>query len=495
MEVKKGLDFTNSLLKANGQKNLTAIESTIFREVWENQGKTYKQIASGVSYTDGTINTTACIMWKRLTEVFEVAVTKNRLQEVVEATERNQARGFEQQAELILSKKTSIQRDASFPSSSLTSKNKKDFRELTNSERQTKYRQALELIKGAGSVESWHELNLILAAFDIYKQFDDVELAANLLLTPITTSWEKREHVGVVAYRLGMLTPMNSAINWVIEKIESGCYLPDTAIARFYNQGGDLVWMSSNNTGQALLFHQKAQEWAYKSRDEHILIASESNKALCNLDREEIEEAKRNISKGYELIYSPGKNYDCRRHEIVLNCLSAYVETLRDRSEATELIEEAYYTLSSEKEFEKLLMWEKNNLPIFIARSLQNIGDYGRSFEMYMKADGLAKASGCIQVEAQAIAGKALLSYLQDKKFYIEKAISGFQRAKKKFESIKAEGDIAQVDLLLGVLFKELGRDQESRKYFNKVEEFYIARDAPRKVTRVNQVRQGDSQI
>lgn len=134
-------------------------------------------------------------------------------------------------------------------------------------------------------------------------------------------------------------------------------------------------------------------------------------------------------------------------------------------------------------------MWEKANLPIYVAKSLQNIGNYGAAFEMYNQADLLAKASGYIQVEAQALSGIALLKYLDDKE-YIEQAISSLFKAEKMFEFIKAEGDNAQVNLLLGVMFKELGKTQESQKYFEQVEKFYTARNASQKIIEVNKIRE-----
>jgi hypothetical protein len=85
MDANEALDFTNDLLQQKGQKRLNSIESTIFREVWGNPDKQYRQIADETNYAEGTINTIANSIWKRLTEPFGEKVTKNRLRETVES--------------------------------------------------------------------------------------------------------------------------------------------------------------------------------------------------------------------------------------------------------------------------------------------------------------------------------------------------------------------------------------------------------------------------
>ena len=493
MDADQALDFTNNLLRQKGYKNLNSIEGTIFREAWNNPDKKYKLIARETNYADGAINTIAYNTWKRLTKLFEVSVTKNRLREIVESYIRNQSTETARKANSTLVVTFSNLEDSSF---AFLSNSESIFFDFTNNEKRIKYQQALDLVKAAGSLESWDDLRLILKAFNIYKQLGDVDQAANLFVKPVDTLLQRQEPVGTIAYRLGYFTETSFAVNWLIEKAEAGCYLPTYVISRLYNMGGDLIWMSSNDTLQSIQFHQKSQEYAYKSQNERLIVASEFNQALCNIDREEVEEARNNIAQGYELNYSIGKDYDHSPiHKICFDCVSAYVETLINKSQASELATIAYFAILDDNKFEQFNGWEKNNLPVYAARALQNIGSYERAFEMYMKADSFAKASGCIQVEAQALIGKALLCYLEDKRFSSEKSIAWLLKAKKMLDLINAEGDQAYVNLLLGVMFKDLGKPRRSQQYFKEAESFYTERRVPQKIIRLNQIREDNSLI
>jgi tetratricopeptide (TPR) repeat protein len=490
MDANEALDFTNDLLQQKGQKRLNSIESTIFREVWGNPDKQYRQIADETNYAEGTINTIANSIWKRLTEPFGEKVTKNRLRETVESYIRKKSGILEKKEDSILGVCIPSLENSSFISPPTSESKVIDFK---SSERRNKYQQALECIKDAGSVEDWDDLKLLLKACNIYQQLGDIEQAANLVVKSIDTPWHRQDPVGAIACRLGLLTETSSVVGWLIEKVETGWHLPTTVISKLYNIGGNLIWMSSNDTLQSISFHQKSQEYASRKNHRQLIVVSEVNQALCNIDHGEIEEARKNISRGYEFNHSVAESCDSddyQKLEIALDCLFAYIEILMNKNQASELAEKVYSTLSDNKKFELINNWERNNLPVYAAKALQNIGSYEKSFEMYMKADSFAKASGCIQVEAQVLTGKALLYYLDGKKFPVEKSITWLLEAKQKFEMIKAEGDQAYASLLLGVMFKELGKTQESQRYFKEAEEFYKTRNARQRIIRLNQIRE-----
>lgn len=253
MNADEALKFTNFLLKKQGYKKLRNIESEIFRKVWEDRkSKNYREIAEILKYAEGSIKTTAYELWKKLSKPLGEKVSRTNLREVIKAKIRDYS-------EVIEFKEPVLNVNFLSQTTFTIYEHENELEELKSSQRRVKYRQAWEFIKAAGLLEQRDDFKFILDALNIYKQLGDIDQAADLLVKPINTSWEQQENIGRIAYRLGVLTPMIRAIDWIIDKIEAGYYLPATVTTMLYNKAGDFIWMSSNNTSQAIPLHEKSQ--------------------------------------------------------------------------------------------------------------------------------------------------------------------------------------------------------------------------------------------
>ncbi|MDZ8053529.1 MAG: AAA-like domain-containing protein [Aulosira sp. ZfuVER01] len=87
-----GLEFVEQLIYAKTGKSLTAIQKVVLQQSWEEQRKTYNQIAQEFNYSESYIKqTVAPQLWKLLSEVLGEKVNKNNVRAVLERRKVNQS--------------------------------------------------------------------------------------------------------------------------------------------------------------------------------------------------------------------------------------------------------------------------------------------------------------------------------------------------------------------------------------------------------------------
>ena len=77
LDVETAIKFVESLLRERKRDSLTPMEQAIFKGSWEN--KEYPEIAAKPGWNEGVVRNTGSGLWKRLTEVLGVKVTKKKL--------------------------------------------------------------------------------------------------------------------------------------------------------------------------------------------------------------------------------------------------------------------------------------------------------------------------------------------------------------------------------------------------------------------------------
>lgn len=490
MNESEAIKIINSVLKKKELKSLTTIESIILEESWKGKnGERYEDIANKYKYDSKTINTYAYNLWKRLSEAFTLKES-NRI------NRKNIKLVIEQYSQKIRLEKSSIN---NHKNQEEIFTDKSSFSLSRSESKISKYKRAFELRQAAKNLENRKEFSYLIESFKIYQQLNHIDQAVDVLSQIVSTPWQRDESIGQIAYRLGFLSEMRDALGWIIRKIENNHNLPASIVTRLYNEYGDLIWMTTNENELAISYHKKSQEWYLNyPRNEFIrdfFIAGEFNKAFCNIDLRKLEEAQKNLISGYKHIRIHSQQPEHLLYETSLDCLSAYLKSLesKDKSEIKYWAEKAYQKVINPEIFRALRIWGMNHYPTYLARAFQKIGDYERSFQMYMKSNSVAIPSQCIQAESKNLVGKANLIYLENRKNIPDTVISHLIKARNKLKTIKTEGDIAEVNLQLGFIFRESGKLEKSEEYLSESESFYKKRNVFIQINRVQQVRDGAS--
>lgn len=489
LDVEQALVFVNSLFLEQGYKDITDTEGVIFREVWQHPRKKYREIAEQESFEEGSIKTYAYKLWKKISDVLGVKVDRSCLREVV-------ARKYRQQKVESGAKDEGLtpQLFIAHPPSKPAGGNDAHVDNLSRSEKHQKYKKASDLIESVKFIDDWSDLLRVLKAFEIYKQLDEVEMAASLLLSPHQTLWDREESFGIMSYRLGLFMPMIKAINWLIQKSESGSSLPNAAQASLHNINGDLIWMSVNDMATAIDLHKKSQILAQKGGldAQRLIEASEFNQALCNIDMGDFNGAARNISQAAALIPCLDISLEnALEKRISNNCLSAYIQTMISPKGAVELVDKVYQDVVRDESLKLVSAWGKNHLPIYVAKALQRQGNYLKAFNMYSRAQRTAQASGCLQVEGKALMGMANLRYEEDPDSSTDRSITLLLKAKKIFRLINAQGDEAQANVALGKIYRDMGKVIKSKAFFERSSSFYRNRHASNIVRMIDRAIEG----
>ncbi|MGD1936156.1 MAG: hypothetical protein ACFCA4_01170 [Cyanophyceae cyanobacterium] len=485
------LDFVNALLDLKGYERLTNIQSAIFQHVWSDPRKTYKDIAERENYEYDSIKSYGARLYQRLSLMTGEKISKRNLRETFNRLARHSSIELHQSP--LPDPRASTQ--ACFPqtdSDYQATLEADHVSNLSNRQVQSRYRDAERLMEVAGKVDSLDSLNCILSAFNIYRQLEDAGAAARILLAPIQSEWDKNENAGKIAYRLGLFSPMIEGMNWLIGQVESGCYLPASKVAYLYNENADLIWMSQNNTLASIELHKKSQAWAYKGGEDtkHLIVLRHFNETLCNIDSGNLDLAKLNLLKARQLFLDLFDKGEDDGMKPCLDCLLNYIDVRLCGQSAVGQAEDSYHRMLGPHYLDEGSAWDKNYLPIYVAKALHDTGRTGPAFDMYVKAKNTAIASGCRQVECKALQGLANLCF-EESPESADKSIHLLLQAQKIFRSIQAEGDVAQVQLSLGRIYKTLGQVKRSEACFAQTEAFYRRRKAPLMVDQVKLIREG----
>jgi hypothetical protein len=85
MDINFFLDFINTLLIQNQQKNLNTLETILLKEVWQGkEGQTYEEIGNIEHLAPDSVKTAAYKLWKRLSILCDEKVNRDNVRAVIE---------------------------------------------------------------------------------------------------------------------------------------------------------------------------------------------------------------------------------------------------------------------------------------------------------------------------------------------------------------------------------------------------------------------------
>lgn len=242
------------------------------------------------------------------------------------------------------------------------------------------FKKAERLIDKAGDVSSRQQMSFVLDALTLYQKYGESEIVAALLCKR-NDSWHATDSIGAKAYRLSFAPRMSSIMSWLLYETEAVDMLTLEEVARLRNQCGDSTWLSGADYRLAVSLHQQCESDSSKSSKLYSLfVISFFNKSLCYIDAGDIEVARDNLYKAYDLACDISDEERRRDSYVSIISLLAYVEARTGSDSAYELVEQAYALLSSPVLCKHYSPWAKHNLPVYLAQALQECGMHSEAF-------------------------------------------------------------------------------------------------------------------
>jgi len=334
-------------------------------------------------------------------------------------------------------------------------------------------RQAAEFwTRQVQTIESIENALTAYQAYYHYLYIGDYDAAASILLQKRDSKWAKDEPLGVSFYRLGLLRRMISAINRVIDRVQSGY-----ASSKLSNILGDLYWFSGN-VHRAIACHQKAKEIAIAHQLRDLEIVSIYNTGLCKIQLWELEEALGLFQTVNQLaentehhVYAVGSWF----------CLAYLYSCLGQKQAAANLSQKVFNQqamLNSES-------WSRGYSLLFLGRTMRNLGNDKEAVRMYNLAKEFAEQSQYAQVKAGALNGLAVI-YRDRLNFH--DAVHNHLVARQLLQRIEAKGDLAEVCYQLGLTYLKMEELAEGRSSLQQAIDLFRQMDAPKQVEKVQQV-------
>ena len=341
------------------------------------------------------------------------------------------------------------------------------------------------------SIKTVETIEDVLTAFEAYYhciEISDFELACNVILEERYNKWEEDEPLGASFYRLGLLRPMISNINHIINYINSGL-----SLGILYNLLGDLYW-KSGNLHEAIKCHEKSENIASNALEGEQELGEKTirlmrlkrvsflNRGLCKLGLLEIEEAKKLFHKGHMFAEAKLNSFHIVDFYFCLSCCYSYLGSR----------EEAYFFAKKAESniiFVKKYAWSTGYRLLFLGLTYKKLGEIEKSFEMFRKAIAFAEESHYTQVKGKALDGLAQLYRINEE---FETALSHHLEAIELLDKIGAKCDLAEAYYQLGLTYQKMSETEKIQENFDKAIQLFNEMEAPKQVEKVRRAMEAE---
>ena len=341
------------------------------------------------------------------------------------------------------------------------------------------------------TIETKEDANKALEAYHHYVSISDFEKAGFIIIERRDSRWGYDEHLGRSLYRLGLLTPLVSAINLLIEINITSKYL----LASIYNIGGSINWILGN-IHEAVKHHNKSLELVNCISHDY-----ENNKIDINSDEIELLRVKarfnaiyscigigelkntldnlENLEKWMESIITKNqKSYLTNYIVCIWFSLASLYSCFNSQEKAFLYAEKVYVTLDKTP----ASSWSRGYTFLHLGLAYKNLEAIAKSFEMYNRAIEYAEQSQYIQVKALALTGLAELYRIQDN---VEESISCHSKSIEILEKINTKCDLAEAYFQLGLTYQKIGNSENSQINFDKAIQLFTVIEAPKQIEKV----------
>jgi tetratricopeptide (TPR) repeat protein len=369
-------------------------------------------------------------------------------------------------------------------------------------------------------IETFQDALQALEAYYHYIEINQFELAAKLIIKSRNNQWGQFLPLGSTLYRMGLIQPVLDAINYIIDRIDD-----DTNISELYNILGDLYWISGK-VEAAIEYQEKticlaqqafdsittpfpegygrknrrgAENTEERNKDLVILegegsIQKESKQAfyyyrmlevdsllsigLYKIDLWELEESALLFQQVINLAQNTAHHPWAEKAAVCLSLVNSY---LKKYQSARLLADECYNNISAEQNIENA-----GRFAYFIqilGQTYVNLADFEKAEEMFSMALKFAESSHYTQVQAKSLNGLAEI-YRRQKTF--ESALQNHLAAIELLDKIGAKCDLAEAYYQLGLTYRNMGREGESRVNVEKAVWIFEEIKAPKQVEKIN---------
>jgi tetratricopeptide (TPR) repeat protein len=310
-----------------------------------------------------------------------------------------------------------------------------------------------------------------LTAFEAYYhylEFDNFDLAANVLAKKRSNKFDKSEELGIAFYRLGLLQQMKLAITQIINQV-----YPGYVLSSLHNILGDIYWMTGY-IKNSIESHERSRIIAAEFQILGFEIVSFLNIGLCQIDLLEIEKAIALFQK----VISMAENTEHHRFAVEsYYCLAFLNSCLNLKDESLKFVHKS----SAPADFS---VWSLGYKLLFLGQTYNNLKEVDKSFEMYREAIQFAEETHYTQVKAKALYGLAELYRIQED---FTTALSHHLESIALLDQIGAKCDLAEAYYQLGLTYQKMGVIDQSQENFDKAIQLFEEMEAPNQVEKVRQ--------
>ncbi|MCY7386012.1 MAG: tetratricopeptide repeat protein [Microcoleus sp. CAN_BIN18] len=323
------------------------------------------------------------------------------------------------------------------------------------------------------TVETIKDALTALEAYYHYLEFDNFDLAADVIEKGRKNKFDKPEPLGIAFYRLGLLQQMKLAITQIINQVNPGYVL-----GRLHNILGDIYWLTGD-IKNSIESHEISRIIANDFNLLDLEVVSFFNTGLCQIDLLEIEKAK----ALFEKVISMAENTDCHRYaRSSYYCLAFVNSCLNLKEESLKFAHKS--SLTSTADFSAWSLWYKL---LFLGQTYKNLKEVDKSFEMYREAIQFAEELQYTQVRAKALYGLAELYRGQED---FTTALSHHSESIELLDKIGAKCDLAEAYYQIALTYQKMGQIDKSQENFNKAIKLFQDMEAPKQVEKVQRAKE-----
>ncbi|MCC5640047.1 tetratricopeptide repeat protein [Nostoc sp. CHAB 5844] len=330
-----------------------------------------------------------------------------------------------------------------------------------------------------------------LESYYHYIEIHEFELAGKVILKSRNNQWQQFLPLGSTLYRMGLIQPILTAINQVINNVEH-----EQNIIELYNIFGDLYWITGN-INQAIACQEKTIILATQALKS--LVPQSENKykvyylrmlevdsllsiGLYKIDLWELEAA---VKLFQQVIYLAQNTEHHRWAEKASVCLALVNSYLGFCDPAHELANIAYQNFKNQK------LIQTGRFAYFmqiLGQTYINLGNLSKANQIFNQALNFAEASHYMQVKAKTLNGLAEI-YRQQADYQL--ALAHHTEAIELLDKIGAKCDLAEAYFQLGLTYQKLAKVDISQMYFHQAIQLFTEIKAPKQVAKISVISCG----
>lgn len=351
----------------------------------------------------------------------------------------------------------------------------------------TNYQAAEFWTTSVKQIETFKDALQALEAYYHYIEIHEFELAGKVILKSRNNQWQQFLPLGSTLYRMGLIQPILTAINQVVNNLEN-----NPNLSELYNILGDLYWIIGK-ISQAIACQEKTITLATQALKS--LVPQPENKhpvyylrmlevdsllsiGLYKIDLWELEAAAKLFQ---QVIYLAQNTEHDRWAEKASVCLALVYSYLGLCDASYALADVAYQNIKNEK-----LVKQTGRFVYFmqiLGQTYVNLGEFSQANQILHQALTFAEESHYMQVKAKTLNGLAEISR-QQADFAL--ALANHTEAIELLDKIGAKCDLAEAYFQLGLTYQKMVKPDESQMNFNQAIQLFTEIKAPKQVEKIS---------